>query len=165
MTGDWPDLAGRLIAGGHLLPVRVYFEDTDFSGVVYHANFLKFMERARSDMLRLLGVGHAELDDGAHGERLAFAVRHSDVSFLKPARIDDVVEVETVVADSAGARLVLDQTIRRGGEALVTATVTVVMVNAAGRPRKLPAAVRDKLVSRFRSSSGLSASSERTSES
>jgi len=165
LTDAWPDLAGRLTPRGHLLAVRVYFEDTDFSGVVYHANFLKFMERARSDMLRLLGVDHAALDDGAYGERLAFAVARIDIAFRKPARIDDVVEIETAVVESAGVRLVLEQTVRRGGESLVDAKVTVVMVNAAGRPRKMPEALRDKLVSRFRSSSGLSASSERTSES
>lgn len=126
--------------------MRVYFEDTDFLGVVYHTNYLKFMERARSDMLRLLGVGHRELNDGAYGESLAFAVRHIDVAFLKPARIDDAIEIETMVRKVAGARLVLDQTVRRGGESLATAAVTVAMINAAGRARRLPAAVRDKLV-------------------
>jgi len=165
LTNAWPELAGRLTPRGHLLAVRVYFEDTDFSGVVYHANFLKFMERARSDMLRLRGVDHAALADGAFGEPLAFAVARIDIAFRKPARIDDVVEIETVPVESAGVRLVLEQTVRRGGETLVDARVTVVMVNAEGRPRKMPEALRDKLVSRFRSSSGLSASSERTSES
>lgn len=140
----WPDLAGRLMPGGHILPVRVYFEDTDFSGVVYHANFLKFLERARSDMLRLLGVSHEELDRGDFGERLAFAVRHIDIDFLKSARIDDIVEVETSVARMAGARLILAQTIRRGGATLVAASVTVVMVNAAGRARRLPAQLRER---------------------
>jgi len=147
LTDAWPDLAGRLTPRGHLLAVRVYFEDTDFSGVVYHANYLKFMERARSDMLRLLGVDHAALADGAYGEPLAFAVSRIDIAYRKPARIDDVVEIETVPVESAGVRLVLEQTVRRGGESLVDAKVTVVMVNAEGRPRKMPEALRDKLTS------------------
>lgn len=145
----WPDLAGRLTADGHVLPVRIYFEDTDFSGVVYHANFLRFIERGRSDMLRLMGVSHDALDNGAHGgalgERLAFAVRHIHVDFLKPARIDDLVEIETRLGEIAGARLTLDQSVRRGAEILVTARVTIAMINQAGRPRRLPAIVRDKL--------------------
>ncbi len=142
---NWPDLAGRLVEGGHVLPVRIYFEDTDFSGVVYHAAYLRFMERGRSDMLRLLGVSHDALDDGAYGERLAFAVRRMEVDFLKAARIDDLVEVHTRVGEIAGARLVLDQSVRRKGERLVEAKVTIVMINAAGRARRLPATVRSRL--------------------
>ena len=138
----WPDLAGRLIPGGHILPVRVYFEDTDFSGVVYHGAYIRFMERGRSDFLRQLGVGHAALDRGEHGEPLAFAVRRIAAEFLKPARIDDVLEVETRPADLGGARIVLSQTVRRGDTVLVTAEVTVVMINAAGQARRLPEAVR-----------------------
>lgn len=143
---NWPDIAGRLIPDGHLLPVRIYFEDTDFTGVVYHASFVRFLERARSDMLRRLGISHEALEKGEFGERLAFAVRHIDITFLKPARIDDIVEVVTTVTKSAGARLVLDQSIRRGAETLVNATVTVAIINAAGRARKLPAEMREKLV-------------------
>lgn len=142
----WPDIAGRLTPGGHLLAVRIYFEDTDFSGVVYHASFIRFLERARSDMLRQLGISHESLDGGEFGERLAFAVRHIDIAFLKPARIDDILEVGTTVTKSAGARLILDQTIRRDAHTLVNASVTIVMINAAGRARKLPAELREKLV-------------------
>ncbi len=145
----WPDLAGRLIPGGHILPVRVYFEDTDFSGVVYHGAYIRFMERGRSDFLRQLGVGHDALDRGEHsehGEPLAFAVRRIAAEFLKPARIDDVLEVETRPADLGGARIVLSQTVRRGDTVLVTAEVTVVMINSEGRARRLPEAVRAVLV-------------------
>lgn len=141
----WPDLSGRLVSGGHVLPVRIYFEDTDFSGVVYHANYLRFMERARSDMLRLLGVSHDALDSGAFGERLAFAVRHLEIGFEKPAIIDDFIEVKTSVVGVAGARLLLDQTICRGVETLVGAKITIVMINAQRRARRLPVKVRDKL--------------------
>ena len=142
---SWPDLAGRLVTGGHILPVRVYFEDTDFSGVVYHASYLRFMERGRSDMMRLLGVSHEALDDGQFGERLAFAVRRIELDFLKSARIDDFVEVETDVVGVAGARLMLSQSICRGSETLVKAKVTIVMINARRRARRLPVTVRDRL--------------------
>jgi acyl-CoA thioester hydrolase len=145
VVADWPDLAGRLIEGGHILPVRVYFEDTDFSGVVYHGGYIRFMERGRSDFLRLLGVGHDALARGEHGERLAFAVSRIAADFRKPARIDEVIEVETRVASLAGARVVLSQTVRRGSDVLVAAEVTVAMINDAGQARRLPAVVREKL--------------------
>lgn len=144
-SGAWPDLAGRLAGGGHVLPVRVYFEDTDFSGRVYHASYLRFMERGRSDFLRLLGVGHVELDEGAEGESLAFAVRRMEIDFLGAARIDDVVEVTTRPREIGGARLVLEQTVARGGETLISALVTIAMVNRAGRARRMPKIVREKL--------------------
>ncbi len=91
-------LAGRLVPGGHVLPVRVYYEDTDFSGIVYHANYLKFMERARSDHLRLIGVVQGELFGEALAEApgFAFVVRSMELQFVKPARIDDVLEVHTL---------------------------------------------------------------------
>ncbi len=145
-TDRWPDLAGRLIPGGHVLPVRVYFEDTDFSGVVYHGAYIRFMERGRSDYLRRLGVGHDALDRGEMGEPLAFAVRRITAEFLKPARIDDVVEIETRAGELRGASIVLSQTVRRGDAVLVTAEVTVVMINSEGRARRLPDAVRDMLL-------------------
>lgn len=141
----WPDLAGRLTDEGHVLPVRVYYEDTDFSGRVYHAGYLRFMERGRSDFLRLMGVGHEALGRGAHGEPLAFAVRHMTIDFRGAARIDDVVEVVTRLAELSGARVVLDQAVRQKDVPLVSAAVTVALVNAAGRPRRLPAEVRRRL--------------------
>jgi acyl-CoA thioester hydrolase len=141
----WPSIAGRLVPGGHVLPVRIYFEDTDFSGVVYHGSYIRFMERGRSDFVRLIGVGHTELHKGEHGEPLAFAVRRIHVDFLKPARIDDLLEVETRVLDLGGARIVLRQTVRRENETLVDAEVTVVLVNHQGRARRIPDSLRDVL--------------------
>ena len=146
MSGSaWPDLSGRLEGNRHILPVRIYFEDTDFSGVVYHGSYVRFMERGRTDYLRLLGVGHDALDKGEHGEPLAFAVRRMTIEFLKPARIDDVIEIETRVGELAGARIVLTQTVRRGAELLVTADVTVALINTAGQPRRIPEVVRERL--------------------
>ena len=144
-TGDWPDLAGRLVDGGHILPVRVYFEDTDFSGVVYHASYLRFLERGRSDFLRLAGIGHGALDGGAEGERLAFAVRHMELDFLKSARIDDVLEISTRIANISGARIVLHQAALLDGVVIVEATVTVALFNRAGRARRLPEDMRRRL--------------------
>ncbi len=135
MTG-WPDLAGRLHGPVHILPIRVYYEDTDFSGAVYHANYLKFCERARSDCLRLIGIHHHRLD------AMGFMVRRMVCDFLKPARIDDLLEVETRFVEQGGARLELDQTIKRDGDALFSAAVTVVLVDATGKPRRLTPAMR-----------------------
>ena len=135
---DYPHLAGRHTPDGHVLPVRIYFEDTDFSGVVYHGSYVRFLERGRSDYIRLLGVHHTELDAGETGEPIAFAVHRMEIDFKRPARIDDVVEVLTRPKEVRGARILLSQTIRRGHEILVEAVVTVVLVNRAGRAQRIP---------------------------
>ena len=127
----------------HVLPVRVYYEDTDFSGVVYHASYLRFMERGRSDFVRLSGVGHAELFD--EEVPLAFVVRRMSIEYMKPARIDDVLEIETRAEAVAGASFTLLQTVRRGTEALVTARVVAALVDPQGRPRRIPAHLRARL--------------------
>lgn len=145
---DWPDLAGRLVEEDsdnrhHVLPVRVYFEDTDFSGLVYHASYLRWCERGRSDFLRLLGNDHRGLIGGAAGrEPAAFVVRRMSLEFLRPARIDDVVEVETRVRQAGAASLVLDQRIVREGTGLLEALVTVVLVSGSGKPLRLSRALR-----------------------
>ncbi|WP_119309590.1 tol-pal system-associated acyl-CoA thioesterase [Cohaesibacter haloalkalitolerans] len=143
--GDWPDLAGRLTDYGHQQMIRVYYEDTDFSGIVYHASYLRFIERGRSDYIRLLGVEHSMLDSGDDGERLALAVRHMDINFLRSAHIDDILKVETRVNTIKGARMILDQQILRGEEVLFTACVTVVAINRDGKPRRLPDKMRNIL--------------------
>jgi acyl-CoA thioester hydrolase len=142
---DWRELAGRLEPQRHVLPVRVYYEDTDFSGAVYHANYLKFCERGRSDCLRLLGIHHHEMHWHETGGRMGFVVRRMVCDFLKPARIDDLLEVETRFREMGGARMELDQKVGRAGEILFTAAVTVVLVDAAGRPKRFPPAMREAL--------------------
>ena len=132
MTERWPDIAGRIAGHLHILPVRVYYEDTDFSGAVYHANYLKFCERARSDCLRLLGIHHHEMPDQG------FMVRHMVCDFLRPAKIDDLLEVETECLSLGGARVQLSQRVRRGEDLLFSAAVTVALVDRGGRPRRLP---------------------------
>ncbi|MCR9284141.1 MAG: tol-pal system-associated acyl-CoA thioesterase [Rhodobacteraceae bacterium] len=143
---DWPDLAGRLEDGGHVLPVRVYYEDTDFTGIVYHGAYVRFFERARSDFLRLIGIHHCEMAEGTHGASLAFAVKTMTLDFQKPARIDDVLEVHTSLAEYKGARIRLDQLIYRGEELLISAAVTVAIITSQGRPTRLPQVLSEKLV-------------------
>ena len=133
MTERWPDLAGRIDGKVHVLPIRVYYEDTDFSGAVYHANYLKFCERARSDCLRLMGIHHSAL----HGTA-SFVVRRMVCDFLKPALIDDLLEVETRFVEFGGARMELSQSVQRSGEKLFEAQVTVALVDGRGKPKRLP---------------------------
>ena len=128
------DISGRLTVAGHELKQRVYFEDTDFSGRVYHARYLHFMERGRSDFLRLSGLHHRELA----AEGLSFAVSHMEIDFRRPASIDDVITVNTVTTRITGVRIELMQEVVRGGEVLVAATVTVALVGPTGRAVRLP---------------------------
>lgn len=147
---SWPDLAGRVIVDGqgrrHTLPIRVYFEDTDFSGLVYHASYIRWCERGRSDLLRLVGNDHRALIDGTGGrEPAAFVVRRMTIEFLKPGRIDEVLEVTTRVKQTTAATLLLDQRIARDGVELFTAEVMVVLVSQSGKPQRLSRALRDAL--------------------
>jgi len=140
----WPHLAGRIEGGRHTLPVRVYFEDTDFSGLVYHTSYLRWCERGRSDFLRLLGVRHSDLiAPGADAEPAAFVVRRLEIDYLRPARIDEVLEVMTECAELGGAHVLLSQQVRRGDSILCKVGVKVVLVGQSGRPMRLPSVVRD----------------------
>ena len=143
--GEWPDLAGRIEGETHVLPVRVYFEDTDFTGLVYHANFLKFCERGRSDFIRMLGIDHRSLANPKEGEPALFVVRRIEIDYLKPARIDEVLEVVTSCGEIGGATLVLTQDVRRDDVVLVRAKVSVVLVSEAGKPQRLGQLVRGAL--------------------
>ena len=146
--GIWPDLAGRLVTGSdgvrrHILPVRVYFEDTDFSGLVYHASYVRWCERGRSDYLRLIGNEHRALIEGDAGaEPAAFVVRRMRLEFLKPARIDDVLEIETRVVQGKGATLNLAQRVLREGAVLFEAEVLVVLVSLSGKPQRISQRLR-----------------------
>ena len=142
---EWPDLAGRIEGDTHILPIRVYFEDTDAAGVVYHANFLKFCERARSDFIRLLGIEHQGLANPARGEPAVFVVRRVEIDYLKPGRLDDVLEVVTSCAEIGNASLKLAQDVRRDGTLIARALVSVVLVSRSGKPQRLGALVRDAL--------------------
>ena len=133
--------AGRYEAGRHALPVRVYYEDTDFSGVVYHASYLRFLERGRTEFLRAVGVHQQDLHAA---DAIAFVVRRMTIDWLKPAKMDDVVTVETLAAEVKGASMTLAQRILRGDEVLLTADVLVAAVSG-GKPARLPAALRERL--------------------
>ncbi len=151
-TRQWPDLAGRLLEDetghAHVLPVRVYFEDTDAGGVAYHASFVRWCERGRSDFLRLLGTdarrmidGRAEGSEGSH-EPAAFVVRRMNCDFRRPARMDDVLEVTTRVKELGGASVTLLQSISLGGREIFEAEVTVVLVAVSGKPLRLTETLR-----------------------
>lgn len=117
-------------------PIRVYYEDTDFSGVVYHAAYLKFFERGRTEALRACGVSHTELL--ARDEPLAFAVRKMMTEWRLPAKVDDQLEVRTRFVAVKGARMMLSQEIWRGDDLLATAEVEAACMAVGGRPRRLP---------------------------
>lgn len=135
--------SGAWSGGLHRLPVRVYYEDTDFTGVVYYANYLKFLERGRTDALRAAGVFHADLLQLE--TPLGFVVRRISVDYLTPARIDDALIVETCFTRVRGARMAITQRILRGETVLVTAGVDAACIDLEGRPRRLPAAVVDAI--------------------
>ncbi len=143
MTPSQP-LSGVIEAGEHRLMVRVYYEDTDFTGLVYHANYLKYFERGRSDFLRVRGVHHTELR--AHEEQFAFAVAHIDLRYRSPARIDDVITVRTRVAGTRGAQIFMEQSCERDGTVLCEGRFDIVCIDGGGRPRRLPKALAEALV-------------------
>jgi acyl-CoA thioester hydrolase len=123
-------------AATHVFPLRVYYEDTDAGGVVYHANYLRFAERARSEMLREAGVSNTDL---MTREGLAFTVRRCEVDFLKPARLDDALEVHTRVLTARGARVEAEQIVRRAGDAIARLKLEIACIDRSGRPARLPA--------------------------
>ena len=129
--------AGLLLGREHHLAVRVYYEDTDFTGLVYHGNYVRYFERGRSDFLRLLGAGHASLL--AREDPAAFVIQRMEIDFKRPARIDDALTVVTRYEHLKGARLDATQRIERGGELLCTAKVNAACIDLKGRPRRPPA--------------------------
>jgi acyl-CoA thioester hydrolase len=132
-------LAGALTPSGHRIMARVYFADTDFSGVVYHARYLEFLERGRSDYLRLSGIHHTELADGKHGERIVWVVRRMEIDFRSPARIDDILTIETRTEAISGARIFMRQSIQRDEHLLIEAKVEAAIIGERGRPKRFPA--------------------------
>ena len=135
-------LAGRFEDAEHVLPLRVYYEDTDAAGIVYYANYLKFAERARSDLLRLLDVNQSEM---ARDQGLAFAVSECHVRYRKPAKLDDLLEVRSRLVALGGASLRAEQAIRRDGEPVADLDVRVACLRLDGRPARIPGALRAAL--------------------
>lgn len=135
--GRWGSFDGEFEAGIHIRPVRIYFEDTDFSGVVYHAAYLKFMERGRSDFMRCLKVSHAALSE----QGMAFGVAHMDIKFIASAAIDDLLFVTTQIDHYTSARVVFTQSVLRAGNPILQAKVTIALIKD-GRPQRLPHDIR-----------------------
>ena len=133
----------------HALPIRVYWEDTDASGLVYHATYIRFMERGRTELLRTLGLVQRDLLESPTGAPVFFVVRKMDVEFERPGRMDDLLTVETAVTAIGGASVDLDQRVLRDGELLAKARVRVVCVEG-GRARRLPAQARESFLTGLR---------------
>jgi len=138
-----PDLDGEIRDGRHHMQIRVYYEDTDFSGIVYHANYLRFMERGRTNHLRLMGAQQHALFAEAENETpgFAFVVRSMQIDFLKPARMDDILDVVTWPVAVRGASITLAQEVRRGTDVLVKAEVRVAFISE-GRAQPIPKSLR-----------------------
>jgi len=138
-----PNLDGSIRDGHHHMQVRVYFEDTDFSQIVYHANYLRFMERGRTNYLRLIGANHRALFEETQSETpgFAFVVRSMAIDYFKPAYMDDVLDIITIPEDVKGASITLLQQCRRGDELLVEARVRVAFVSG-GKAQRIPKPLR-----------------------
>jgi acyl-CoA thioester hydrolase len=143
MSDPIQSLDGVIADGAHRMHVRVYYEDTDFTGIVYHANYLRFMERGRTNYLRLLGADQRALFAEAESEApgFAFVVRAMQLEFLKPARMDDLLEIVTRPLDVKGASILLGQEVRRGDAVLLEAKVKVAFISD-GRAKPIPKALR-----------------------
>jgi len=139
--------AGRFDGREHILPVRVYYEDTDFTGVVYHANYLRYFERGRSDFLRLAGVSHSDLLD--RDEPAAFVITRMEIDFRQAARIDDALEVRTTYDSVKGPRLNIGQRVLRGGLLIAEAKVAAACISLAGRPIRPPKGLVESLAPWF----------------
>ena len=140
-------LSGRVEDGVHLFPVRVYYEDTDTAGIVYYANYLRFAERARTEMLRLAGIGQRAL---AREAGIAFAVRDCAVDYRAPARLDDLLEVRSRIVELRPVSSRVEQSIARDGTPLVRLDLRLACIDADGRPARVPASVQEALQSYHR---------------
>ncbi len=135
-------VAGILDGAEHVYRVRVYFEDTDAAGIVYYASYLRMAERARTEMMRLLGADHAGM---MRNDRLVLTVRECAIEYLAPARLDDVLEIRSSLLEIGGASLRARQTVHRDGETLARIGLRLACVGEAGRPARFPARLRSAL--------------------
>lgn len=134
---------GRFDGKTHILPARVYYEDTDVSGIVYHANYLRMMERGRSEFLRLVGIHHMVMMAGV--DPVAWTIRRMEIDYAKPARLDDALEIHTRYRTLTGARLTGEQWVKCKGVDLVTAKLEAALITMTGKPRRIPEDVKAKL--------------------
>ena len=131
---------GRFEGKTHILPVRIYYEDTDLSGVVYHANYLRYMERGRSEFFRSAGITRLAMLE--EKEPTAWTLRKVALDYLRPARVDDLLEVHTICIALLGARMVADQKIYCAGRLLTRGNVEACIITLSGKPRRIPEAIR-----------------------
>jgi len=152
-------LDGEIRNGLHHQQVRVYYEDTDFSGIVYHASYLRFMERGRTNYLRLIGADHRALFAAAEKEApgFLFVVRHMDIHFSRPAFMDDVLDIVTTPKEVKGASVTLNQKVRRGEELIVEADVQVAFVSG-GKAKPIPKPLRIAMAADQKAGGGTPAS-------
>ena len=145
MTADDRDApsCGRFEGREHVLPVRIYYEDTDFTGVVYHANYLRYFERGRSDALRAAGVSHTDLLGDQRPS--AFTVVRMEIDFRRPARVDDALQVRTLYERIQGPRMFIRQRILRGDDLVCEAQVEAACIDLSGRPTRPSRALRERL--------------------
>ncbi len=134
---------GRFEGKMHILPLRVYYEDTDLSGVVYHANYLRYMERGRTEFFRSAGIWLARLHEP---EPLAWTIRKATIEYHRPARLDDPLEVHTICDGLSGARMSAAQKVVCGETVLVEGWVEACVITLSGKPRRIPKEVRDELL-------------------
>ena len=142
-ASDAQPTAGVLDGREHRLPVRIYYEDTDFTGLVYHANYLRYFERGRSDYLRVVGIDHTALLE--RPDPCAFVVTRVELDFRKAARVDDALLVRTTYDDIRGVRLIIRQRIERGEDLIAEAAVTAACITPDGRPRRPPTELVERL--------------------
>jgi len=131
---------GRFDGKTHILPLRIYYEDTDLSGVVYHANYLRYMERGRSEYFRAVGISRLAMLD--EDEPSAWTIRKASLEYFRPARVDDLIEVHTVCTGLSGARMSALQTIHLDGALLTRGAVEACIITLAGKPRRIPHEMR-----------------------
>jgi len=140
-----PDVSGAGHFDGkvHILPIRIYYEDTDLSGIVYHANYLRYMERGRSEFFRSAGITRLAMFD--QPEATAWTLRRVSLEYLRPARLDDLIEVHTRATSLTGARMNADQKIYCGQRLLTHGVVEACIITLDGKPRRIPLEIRGKL--------------------
>ncbi len=139
MTTKFPNISGYIQNGSHYLPLRIYWEDTDGGGIVYHANYLKFMERGRSDFLRLLGIHQLQF---LQATGVSIVVGRMQLAFKRSAQLDDLIHVQTCLLTMGGATIVLKQTVWRDNVLLLEAEVTVASIKE-GKPVRIPDVLRN----------------------
>lgn len=130
----------------HHFPIRVYYEDTDVGGVVYYANYMKYMERARSEMLRALGIDQAEMLDYNNAEDVSFVVRRAEIDYKGAAKFDDCLVVRTEIIDVRGASIIMKQEIFKDDISLIESIIKAAVVGANGKTKRLPHSIKEKLL-------------------